>query len=138
MFQKEVAGRLTARPSTKDYSFLSVVTQQAASVQVLFTVPPEAFRPRPRVISAVVRLDLRQADAPDFGDESTFRAVVKALLAHRRKTISNNIKYLGPSTLSRDAIAAALDALDIDPARRAETLSVEEFAEIGRICASQA
>ena len=137
MFQKEVAERLVARPSTKDYSFLSVVTQQAARPEILFRIPPEAFRPRPRVVSAVVRLDLRHAESPDYGDERTFRSLVKGLLAHRRKTIANNIKHLGPSLLSRDVIARAISTFGIDPTRRAETLSVEEFAEISRICASQ-
>ena len=137
MFQKEVAERLVARPSTKDYSFISVVTQQAARPEILFRIPPEAFRPRPRVVSTVVRLDLRHAESPDYGDEATFRSLVKGLLAHRRKTIGNNIKHLGPSLLTRDAIARAISTLGIDPTRRAETLSVEEFAEISRICASQ-
>ena len=136
MFQREVAERLIARPSTKDYSVLSVITQQAARPQILFRIPPEAFRPRPRVVSAVVRLDLRHAESPDYGDETTFRSVVKGLLAHRRKTIANNIKHLGPSMLSRDDLTRSLAALAIDPTRRAETLSVEEFAEISRICAS--
>ena len=137
MFQKEVAERLVSRPSTKDYSFLSVVAQQAARPEILFRIPPEAFRPRPRVVSAVVRLDLRHAESPDCGDERTFRSLVKGLLAHRRKTIANNIKHLGPSILSRDVIARAISARGIDPTRRAETLSVEEFAEISRICASE-
>ncbi|GMR23913.1 MAG: 16S rRNA (adenine(1518)-N(6)/adenine(1519)-N(6)) -dimethyltransferase RsmA [Acidobacteriota bacterium] len=137
MFQKEVAERLVASPSTKDYSVLSVITQQAADPQILFRIPPEAFRPRPRVVSALVRLDLRHAESPDCGDERTFRSVVKGLLAHRRKTIANNIKHLGPSTVSRDVLARSLAALAIDPSRRAETLSVEEFAEISRICASK-
>lgn len=138
MFQKEVAERLVATPSTKDYSFLSVVTQQAVSPRILFKVPPEAFRPRPRVMSAVVRLEPRHDEAPAYGDERTFRSLVKALTAHRRKTIANNIKLLGPSALSREVIAASVAELGVDSSRRAETLSVEEFAEISRICASRA
>ena len=137
MFQKEVAERLVAQPSTKDYSFLSVVTQQAAHTRILFKIPPAAFRPRPRVMSAVVRLDLRHGESPDYGDERTFRALVKALTAHRRKTIANNIKHLGPSLLSRDVITDSVNELAIEPTRRAETLLVEEFAEISRICASK-
>jgi 16S rRNA (adenine1518-N6/adenine1519-N6)-dimethyltransferase len=137
MFQKEVAERLIARPSTKDYSVLSVIAQQAARPQILFRLPPDAFRPRPRVVSSLVRLDLRHAESPEFGNEATFRSVVKGLLAHRRKTIGNNIKYLAPSFLTRDVLAHSLATLAIDPTRRAETLSVEEFAEISRICASE-
>jgi 16S rRNA (adenine1518-N6/adenine1519-N6)-dimethyltransferase len=134
MFQKEVAERLIALPSTKDYSFLTVITQQAARTRLLFRIPGDAFRPRPRVVSALVQLELRHDEAPDVGDIMVFRALVKGLLAHRRKTIANNIKRL-TATPSSERVAAAVDAVGIDPTRRAETLSVEEFAAISRICA---
>ena len=138
MFQKEVADRLIAPPSTSEYSFLSVVAQQAAQIRVLFSVPPEAFRPRPRVLSSLVAFELRHDRAPDYGNEATFRALVKGLLAHRRKTIRNNIKHLRPTGVSPERIREALEDLGIDLSRRAETLSVDEFAELGRICASPA
>lgn len=134
MFQKEVAERLVAQPSTKDYSFLTVVTQQAARARLLFRIPPDAFRPRPRVVSALVQLELRHAEAPAVGDVGVFRSVVRGLLTHRRKTIANNIKRL-PSTPTPETVSAAVDATGIDPSRRAETLCVEEFAAISRICA---
>ena len=135
MFQKEVDERLVALPSTSAYSFLSVVAQQAAQIRVLFSIPPEAFRPRPQVISSLVTFELRHERAPDYGSEATFRALVKGLLAHRRKTIRNNIKHLRPTGVSPERIGEALEELDIDPSRRAETLSVDEFAALGRICA---
>lgn len=132
MFQDEVASRLTARPGTKEYGFLTVVAQQAAEVSVLFRIPPDAFRPRPRVHSALVRFELRHEEAPGIGDVRTFRAVVRALLAHRRKTIGNNVKRLRGAPLSRERVESALEGLGIDPGRRAETLSVEDFAELSR------
>lgn len=136
MFQSEVAERLTARPGTKAYGFLTVVAQRAARVSVLFRIPPDAFRPRPRVVSALLRFEMREVDARDARvDEKLFRGLVRGLLAHRRKTISNNIKHLEPSGLSREAALGALETLGVDPARRAETLDVEEFAELSRICA---
>lgn len=137
MFQKEVATRLTARPGTKEYSSLSVLAQQAARVELLFRIPPTAFKPRPRVTSSLVGFSLLHDEAPEIGNEDTFRAVVRALLAHRRKTIANNIKHLASPNLA-SGILEAVSETSIDTARRAETLSVEEFAEISRICALQA
>jgi 16S rRNA (adenine1518-N6/adenine1519-N6)-dimethyltransferase len=137
MFQSEVAERLTAKPGTKAYGFLTVVAQRAARVSVLFRIPPDAFRPRPRVVSALLRFEMRAVDTRDaVVDEKLFRALVRGLLAHRRKTIGNNIKHLEPSGLSREATLGALETMGIDPARRAETLGVEEFAELSRRCAS--
>ncbi|HLE71533.1 MAG TPA: 16S rRNA (adenine(1518)-N(6)/adenine(1519)-N(6))-dimethyltransferase RsmA [Vicinamibacteria bacterium] len=135
MFQSEVAERLMAKPGTKAYGFLTVVAQRAAKVSVLFRIPPDAFRPRPRVVSALLRFEIRDIEPENAVDEKLFRSLVRGLLAHRRKTIGNNIKHLEPSGLSREATLGALETLGIDPARRAETLGVEEFAELSRICA---
>jgi 16S rRNA (adenine1518-N6/adenine1519-N6)-dimethyltransferase len=135
MFQSEVAERLTAKPGTKAYGFLTVVAQRAAKVSVLFRIPPDAFLPRPRVVSALLRFEIRDIEPAKAVDEKLFRCLVRGLLAHRRKTIGNNIKHLEPSGLSREATLSALETMGIDPARRAETLGVEDFAELSRICA---
>ncbi len=135
MFQSEVAERLTAKPGTKAYGFITVVAQRAARVSVLFRIPPDAFRPRPRVVSALLRFEIRDFQPENAVDEKLFRALVRGLLAHRRKTIGNNVKHLEPSGLSREATLGALETMGIDPSRRAETLGVEEFAELSRICA---
>ncbi len=135
MFQDEVAARLTARSGTKTYGVLSVLAQQRASIRSLFRISPQAFRPRPRVVSTLVRFNMLAPNiVPDVGDDQTFRAVVKGLLAHRRKTIANNVKHLQISGLPAGTVQNALSELAIDPSRRAETLSVEEFAELSRIC----
>jgi 16S rRNA (adenine1518-N6/adenine1519-N6)-dimethyltransferase len=63
MFQSEVAERLTAKPGTKAYGFLTVVAQRAAKVNLLFRIPPDAFRPRPRVVSALLRFEMREVDS---------------------------------------------------------------------------
>jgi 16S rRNA (adenine1518-N6/adenine1519-N6)-dimethyltransferase len=136
MFQREVAARLLARPGTKAYGYLSIVTQQAARARVLLTLPPEAFRPRPRVHSSLVRLDLLRQAEPDVGDPELFRLLVKRLLSHRRKTISNNLKQWGEGSPPADRVRAALGRLDIPLTRRGETLSVAEFAALSRFCAS--
>lgn len=135
MFQDEVAERLAAKPGTKAYGFLTVIAQQAADVQILFRISPQAFKPRPRVVSALVHFKIR-SDAPDVGDEGVFRWLVKSLLAHRRKTIANNIKRLQTATLSPEVLRRGLEHLSLDPARRAETLTVDEFAALSRFCAS--
>jgi 16S rRNA (adenine1518-N6/adenine1519-N6)-dimethyltransferase len=136
MFQSEVAERLVAKPGTKAYGFLTVIAQQAAVVRVLFRIPPQAFRPRPRVVSALLRFQLRDGEAPDVGDETLFRALVRGLLTHRRKTIANNIKRLEGGAVTPHVLEEAVETLGIDPRRRAETLLVDEFAALSRICAS--
>jgi 16S rRNA (adenine1518-N6/adenine1519-N6)-dimethyltransferase len=137
LFQLEVAERLTARPRTKPYGSLTVVAQQAARVEILFTISPQAFRPRPKVHSALVRLEPRGREEPPVVDDRTFRALVKALFAHRRKNISNNLKHLTSPLLDVVSIRVGLEKLHIDPARRAESLSVEEFAELSHFCTSR-
>ena len=136
MFQLEVAQRLTAVPSTKAYGFLSVVAQQAAKAELLFTIPPQAFKPRPKVHAGMVSLVPLGKDEPPVGDYDVFRAVVRGLLTHRRKNISNNIKSLGSGPVDASSIRAGLAGMGIDPSRRAETLSVEEFAALSHFCAS--
>ena len=136
MFQLEVAQRLTAVPATKAYGFLTVVAQQAAKTELLFTIPPHAFKPRPKVHAAIVKFVPLGKDESPVGDYEVFRTVVRGLLTHRRKNISNNIKYLGSQLVSASSIHSGLSEMGIDPNRRAETLSVEEFAALSHFCAS--
>ncbi len=116
--------------------FLTVVAQQAAKAELLFTIPPQAFNPRPKVHAAMVRLVPLGRDEPPVGDYEVFRAVVRGLLTHRRKNISNNIKHLGSRLVGGSSIRRGLAEMGIDPSRRAETLSVEEFAALSHFCAS--
>jgi len=137
MFQREVAERLAARPGTKPYGYLSVITQQAARARPLLTLPPEAFRPRPKVTSCLVRLELLRNLEPPVGDPEIFRNLVKGLLSHRRKHMGNNLKRWGLDRPPADRVRHALREQDIPLTRRAETLSVEEFAGLSRFCASR-
>ncbi len=137
MFQLEVAERLVAKPGTKAYGFLTVMTQQATRPHILFPIPPRAFRPKPKVHSALVRLVIRPEDEAPVTEPAVFQALVKSLFAHRRKNISNNIKRLRSAHLDEPTIRSALGKLDVDPTRRAETLTVEEFAALSRFCASR-
>lgn len=122
MLQKEVVERLAAAPDTSDYGRLSVMIQWRLRAEPLFEVAPPAFYPPPRVDSAVVRL-LAHARAPVTPrDPAVFAAVVKAAFAGRRKMLRNTLRAL--------VDPARLEALGIDPRRRAETLTLAEFARI--------
>jgi len=122
MLQKEVVDRLAAKPDTADYGRLSVMVQSRVRVEALFDVSPQAFFPPPKVNSAVVYLTPHSTPPIDLRDPATFAHVVKTAFAARRKTLRNNLKEL--------IAAERLQALGIDPQRRAETLTLEEFARI--------
>jgi 16S rRNA (adenine1518-N6/adenine1519-N6)-dimethyltransferase len=124
MLQREVVDRITAKPGGKDYGSLSVLVAMYCESKRLFDVPPGAFRPVPRVVSSVVRLAFRATAAVDVPDEQRFFAIVRGAFAQRRKTIENNLRAMGLGGLAELA--------GIDPKRRAETLSVEEFASLAR------
>ena len=128
MLQREVAQRLAAEPGTKSYGSLSVAVQFRARPRVLFTVPPRAFRPAPKVESALVELAVRDRPAVEVTDPDLFFRVVRAAFAQRRKTLLNALRRAGG--FPRDRVEAALAAAGIAPARRGETLSLAEFAAL--------
>lgn len=123
MLQAEVVDRMVAAPGGKAYGRLSVMLQVACRVERLFRVRPGAFRPVPRVDSAVVRLEPRENPAAGrIEDRDRFAQVVKAAFAQRRKQLGNSLRGLvGIDTLH---------ALDMDPTRRAETLTPEEYVAL--------
>jgi 16S rRNA (adenine1518-N6/adenine1519-N6)-dimethyltransferase len=120
LLQREVAARLTARPGTRQYGFLTVRTLLAAAPELLFPVPPSAFSPAPKVDSAVVRLTPR---VPRVDDVRPFLQFVGQCFRHKRKTIRNNLTGL----YDRNLLAEVSEA-----SRRAEQLSLDEFAELYR------
>ncbi|HSB12682.1 MAG TPA: 16S rRNA (adenine(1518)-N(6)/adenine(1519)-N(6))-dimethyltransferase RsmA [Blastocatellia bacterium] len=130
MLQKEVADRISSGPGSKAYGYLSVMVQYYCVATKLFEVAPSAFTPPPRVRSAVIRLAVREHPAVEVADESKFFALVRASFAQRRKTISNNLKVAAEALEIRGPVESALEAACIDSKRRAETLSVEEFASL--------
>lgn len=122
MLQKEVVDRLAAEPGGADWGRLSVMAQYRCRVDALFVVPPEAFVPRPKVDSAIVRL-APHAELPyPASDEALLATLVREAFGQRRKTLRNNLK----GRITGEALAA----LDIDPGRRPQTLSVAEFVRI--------
>ena len=126
MLQKEVVDRMASAPGGKDYGRLSVMVQYRCRVEKLFTVPPGAFQPPPKVDSAVVRLTPHATPPVEVRDPATFARVVQAAFSQRRKTLRNSLKGL--------VSAEAMTALGIDPVRRAETLSLTEFAALAGAC----
>lgn len=133
MVQKEVAQRMTASPGGKDYGALSVAVQYYTEPELLFDVPPTAFIPAPAVDSSVIRCTVRTKPPVDVADERRFFRVVKGAFSQRRKTLSNALKTTG---LSSEQIAAILAQAQINPVRRGETLSLEEFATIANAWSS--
>lgn len=119
MFQKEVVDRITASPGNSDRGFLTVMVEAYLDAERLFDVPPGAFRPVPKVDSAVARLVPKEL--VDIADPKLFRRLVSAGFAQKRKTILNNLKNIFPDA------AGLLASAGIDPQRRAETLSLAEW-----------
>lgn len=131
MVQKEVADRLAARPGTKDYGLLSATAQLYSSVEKLFTVPPGAFSPPPKVHSAAVRLVLSPRLETLGVDEDEFIRFLKLSFGQKRKTLWNNLK----SRYGSEDLTRAMLRAKIKPTIRAEALSLEQSAGLFRALA---
>ena len=121
MFQLEVADRITAKAGTSDRGFLTVMVEAYFETVKLFELPPSAFRPAPKVTSAVVSLRPRSGPTPSLPE---FRELVSAAFAQKRKTIQNNLKSV--TYTSRETLESA----GIDPTRRAESLTRAEWLRL--------
>ncbi|ADH97598.1 16S rRNA (adenine(1518)-N(6)/adenine(1519)-N(6))-dimethyltransferase RsmA [Salisediminibacterium selenitireducens] len=130
MMQKEVAERIAADPGSKNYGSLSIAVQYYAEAKLMFTVPKTVFVPQPNVDSAILRLTRRSEPPVDVLDEGFFFDVIQGAFTQRRKTLLNNLSVFFKDSLSKPEVQAALEALEIDPKRRAETVSMAEFARI--------
>jgi 16S rRNA (adenine1518-N6/adenine1519-N6)-dimethyltransferase len=127
MLQREVAERLEARPGTGDYGVLSISVQLHADVRRVLTLPPGAFRPAPKVHSAVVRLTFRPPSSPPR-DERVLEAMVRSMFTQRRKTLANALSRFAEGR--GVSAVTALEASDIDPSRRPETLDLAELTRL--------
>ena len=128
MMQKEVADRIKAAPGTKAYGALSIAVQYYSEVSSVVNVPKEVFVPQPKVDSAVLNLRILADRPADVRDREIFFAVVKAGFGQRRKTLNNSL--MGVAGITKEIVADSLAAAGIDPTRRAETLDLQEFAEL--------
>ncbi|HAK87497.1 MAG: hypothetical protein A2077_02515 [Nitrospirae bacterium GWC2_46_6] len=122
--QKEVAQRIAAKPDTKEYGVLSIMVQYYGKPELKFIIPKGAFRPVPKVDSAVIHIEILKKPHVKVIDENIFFRTVKTAFGQRRKTLSNALK-----PLSKD-IKEILISAGIEPKRRAETLSIDEFARL--------
>ena len=131
MMQKEVGERLNAQVGTKAYGSLSIVAQYYTETSKVLTVPKTVFMPPPNVDSIVVKLMQRPYPQIDIDDEDRFFKMTKGAFTQRRKTINNNYQSLFvDGKKHKKVITAWLEAANIDPKRRGETLTIEEFATL--------
>ena len=131
MMQKEVGDRLAAKPGTKEYGSLSIAIQYYTEVETVMTVPRTVFVPQPNVDSAIIRLLKRPKPVVEVTDETFFFEVVRASFAQRRKTLMNNLSNnLNGFPKDKELLDRILTEVGIDPKRRGETLSIEEFATL--------
>lgn len=128
MVQKEVAQRMAAKPSSKDYGAITVLCQYFAVPSIVTEVPASMFVPPPKVDSAVLKLKMLDEPSVKVKDEKLFFRVVKAAFAQRRKTLLNCL--CAAFSLPKAEMSDLLERVNINPSRRGETLSLEEFAEI--------
>ena len=134
MVQKEVAERMTATPGSRIYGALSVAVQYYTEPEIVLDVPPRSFIPAPEVMSVVVSCRVRKEPAVAVQDEKLFFRVVKAAFGQRRKTLMNALKGGG---FSKEAVRDALEQSGIDPTRRGETLTLEEFGRLADAFAAE-
>lgn len=131
MMQKEVGERLNAQVGTKSYGSLSIVTQYYTETSKVLTVPKSVFMPPPNVDSIVVKLMQRETPLVHVDNEEAFFKLAKAAFAQRRKTINNNYQnFFKDGKQHKESILKWLEQTGIDPKRRGETLSIQDFARL--------
>ena len=128
MMQKEVGDRIEAEPGTKLAGAITYAVHYRCTVDKICDVSRESFYPVPKVDSVVLRLNMRDELAVQVNDENKFFRCIKAGFSMRRKTLLNSLQAL--DDVNKDTIKRALESANIDPSRRAETLTMEEFAEL--------
>ncbi len=130
LIQKEAAVRLTSKPGSEQYGAITAAVGYYAKSEKLFTVGPGNFIPRPKVDSAVLRLTPYEKPIVAVNDEKLFFRLIRAAFGNRRKTLSNALSSALKDSYSKEQILEVLNQAQIDPTRRGETLSLEEYAKI--------
>lgn len=130
MVQREVADRMQVGPGTKDYGALSLAVQYYAKPYIVANVPPNCFMPRPKVGSAVIRLERYEEPPVKVKDEKLMFRIIRASFNQRRKTLANGLKNSAELDFTKEEIAAAIACIGKDPGVRGETLTLEEFARL--------
>lgn len=133
MVQKEVADRMQVGPGTKDYGALSLAVQYYAIPKIVANVPPNCFMPRPKVGSAVIRLERHKTPPVDVIDEKLMFQLIRASFNQRRKTLVNGLNNADIMGLSKETITKAIETLGHGANIRGEALTLEEFAQLSNI-----
>jgi 16S rRNA (adenine1518-N6/adenine1519-N6)-dimethyltransferase len=126
MIQREVGERITASPGGRDYGSISVLLQTFFDISIELTVAPEAFWPKPKVDSVVLKLNPLRSPRIEIADIELFKKIVRASFSSRRKILANSLRSLIP----KGKVEEILKSAEIDRKRRAETLSIEEFGRL--------
>ena len=137
MVQKEVADRMQVGPGTKDYGALSLAVQYYAKPYIVANVPPNCFMPRPKVGSAVIRLERYEEPPVKVKDEKLMFRIIRASFNQRRKTLANGLKNSAELDYAKEEIEAAIEALGRGASIRGEALTLEEFAKLTDILNSK-
>jgi len=137
MVQKEVADRMQVGPGTKDYGALSLAVQYYARPYIVANVPPNCFMPRPKVGSAVIRLEKYDAPPVQVDDEKLMFRIIRASFNQRRKTLANGLKNSAELDFTKEEIEAAIEALGKGVSVRGEALTLQEFAQLSNILSSK-
>lgn len=127
MIQKEVANRIDAKPNCKEYGSLSLLVQYYCNTEIMRNVSPNCFIPSPKVDSIVIKLERLNEPRVKAMDEELLFKIIRNSFNMRRKTLWNGMKFLG---MQKEKLEEAFNNADIDPKRRGETLSLEEFAKL--------
>ncbi len=130
MVQKEVADRMQCGPGSKDYGALSLAVQYYAKPEIVATVPPNCFMPRPNVGSAVIRLTRHESAPVDVADERLMFRLIRASFNQRRKTLVNGLKNSSDLNYTKEQIEAAITAIGQPLTIRGEALTLEQFAQL--------
>ena len=133
MVQKEVAQRMQADPSSKDYGALSLAIQYYSTADIVANVPPNCFMPRPNVGSAVIKLTLRDKEPYPLQDKNLMFKLVRAAFNQRRKTLVNAINNSNNLELTKEEISSALEEMNLSPTIRGEALSLKQFCTLSNI-----
>ena len=128
MVQKEVAVRMTAEPGSKDYGAITLLCRYFSEPEIITSVPAGLFVPPPKVDSAVLRLKMLDSPSAAVNDEELFFKTVRAAFSQRRKTLLNCLSSY--FSVPKQELSESLLKLNIEPSRRGETLSIEEFAAV--------
>ena len=131
--QKELADRLTAQPSTKDYSALSIWVQSQCDAEILRIMPPDVFWPRPKVHSAIVKIVPNAEKKSRIPDPAFFHTFVKAMFFHRRKLLRNELLSAFKDEMDKPAVDTLMSEMGLGPNARAEQLTVEAMLQLSEV-----